>query len=58
MAGGAFGPEAGLLGLAAGVVGIVMIVGYAGWRYDTTGLADGVARPERRSRRQVDGQVN
>ncbi|MFD1600258.1 CPBP family intramembrane glutamic endopeptidase [Halobellus rarus] len=54
--GGAFGPEAGLLGIAAGVVGIVMIVGYAGWRYDTTGLVGGVARPELRLRRRVDDQ--
>lgn len=56
--GGAFGPEAGLLGFAAGIVGIVMIVGYARWRYETIGLAEGIARPELRSRRQVDDQVD
>lgn len=56
MTGGAFGPEAGLSGIAAGVIGIVIIVGYAGWRYETTGIAEGVARPELRSRRRVGEQ--
>lgn len=56
MTGGAFGPEAGLLGIAAGVIGIVIVVGYAGWRYEATGPAEGIAHPELRVRRRVDEQ--
>ena len=55
--GGAFGPEAGLLGIGAAVLGIVMIAGYVRWKYETTGLAEGVARPQLRPRRGVDEQV-
>ena len=46
--GGAFGPEAGLLGIGAELVGLAAIVGYAGWRYGRVGVADGIVRPDLR----------
>jgi hypothetical protein len=48
--GGTFGPEAGLLGLAAEAVGVLAIVGYVRLRYGPVGLAAGVARPALRPR--------
>ena len=51
--GGAFGPEAGLLGLSATLVGILLTVLWVRWRYGAVGLdcsvATAPARPEERS---------
>ncbi|MBN1121102.1 MAG: CPBP family intramembrane metalloprotease [Anaerolineae bacterium] len=46
--GGAFGPEAGLIGIVAMMVGTLAIVGYVRLRYGQTGLAEKVAVPELR----------
>lgn len=43
--GGAFGPEAGLLGLAAVVVGVAATVAYVRWRYDGAAPATGPTVP-------------
>jgi len=47
--GGAFGPEAGLLGLGASVVGSALLLGYARLRDGTVGPAAGVTRPDLRA---------
>ena len=41
--GGAFGPEAGLLGIAAILVGSGLIVGWVRWRCGRVGLTEGLA---------------
>jgi membrane protease YdiL (CAAX protease family) len=43
--GGAFGPEAGLVSVAAILVGAGLIVGWVRWRYARVGLAEGLAEP-------------
>lgn len=48
--GGAFGPEAGLLGMGAVIVGTVAVVAYVRWRYGEARLAPGVFVPELRWR--------
>ncbi|SFR33337.1 CPBP family intramembrane glutamic endopeptidase [Halogeometricum limi] len=48
--GGAFGPEAGLLGVAAVVLGTGLVVWYVRWRYGEVRLAPGVFAPELRWR--------
>jgi membrane protease YdiL (CAAX protease family) len=50
LTGGAFGPEAGLLGLSAMVLGTIAIAVWVRVRYGTTGLHPGVAVPELRWR--------
>ena len=50
LTGGAFGPEAGLLGLSAMVLGTIAIAAWVRVRYGTTGLHPGVAVPELRWR--------
>jgi hypothetical protein len=50
LTGGSFGPEAGLLGVAALLVGIAAIVAWVRWRYGAVGLAPGVVEPELRWR--------
>jgi hypothetical protein len=47
--GGSFGPEAGLLGVAAMVVGSLAIVGWVRWRYGTVGIHPGLTTPELRT---------
>lgn len=46
--GGAFGPEAGLIGLAAMLVGTVLILGYVKMRNGTVRINEQVAEPELR----------
>lgn len=48
--GGAFGPEAGLLGLGAMVVGTAAIAGWVRWRTGRLGVAPAVTTPDLRSR--------
>ncbi|MDS0295896.1 CPBP family intramembrane glutamic endopeptidase [Halogeometricum luteum] len=48
--GGAFGPEAGLLGMSAVVVGTVAVVAYVRWRYGEARLAPGLFVPDLRWR--------
>jgi hypothetical protein len=48
--GGAFGPEAGLLGLGAMILGIFLTVLWIRWRYDGIGLELSLAAPPERSR--------
>ena len=48
LTGGAFGPEAGLLGLAASVVGLVLTVGWVQWREGTIRLAESLVVPHLR----------
>lgn len=48
--GGSFGPEAGLLGVAAMVVGSLAIVGWVRWRYGHVGVHPGVTTPELRTK--------
>jgi hypothetical protein len=50
--GGSFGPEAGLLGVAAMVVGSLAIVGWVRWRYGHVGVHPGVTTPELRTKRE------
>lgn len=50
--GGAFGPEAGLLGLGAMILGILLTVLWVDWRYGEADLALGLAAPPHR-----DGQT-
>ncbi|MFB6183498.1 MAG: lysostaphin resistance A-like protein [Haloarculaceae archaeon] len=49
--GGQFGPEAGLLGVAAVLTGIAATVGYVRWRYDAVRVAPGLTVPSLRVRR-------
>lgn len=46
VSGGAFGPEAGLLGVAALVVGLFAIVGYVAYRYGTVQLHPAITTPD------------
>jgi len=46
MTGGAFGPEAGLVGLTAMVLGSVLILMWVGWRYGRRGIYEHLAVPE------------
>ena len=48
--GGAFGPEAGLLGMSAVVLGTLSVVAYVKWRYGETRLAPGLFVPDLRWR--------
>ncbi|ADQ65622.1 caax amino terminal protease [Halogeometricum borinquense DSM 11551] len=48
--GGAFGPEAGLLGVFAIILGTFLIIGYVRWRYGEARLAPGLFSPELRWR--------
>ena len=48
--GGRFGPEAGLLGLGAMIIGSLLIVGWVRYRYGDTALDRGIARPDLRGR--------
>lgn len=48
--GGAFGPEAGLLGMTAVVLGTLAVVAYVRWRYGEARLAPGLFVPELRWR--------
>lgn len=48
LTGGAFGPEAGLLGLAAALVGVACTVWYVRWRYGEARVAPGLTRPDLR----------
>lgn len=50
LTGGAFGPEAGALGVAALLVGALAVVAWAGRRRGEVGFAPGVTRPELRWR--------
>jgi membrane protease YdiL (CAAX protease family) len=53
--GGAFGPEAGLLGLGAMGLGTVAIVAWVRWRTGRVGLAPTVTRPDLRGGEGEDG---
>jgi hypothetical protein len=46
--GGAFGPEAGFLGLAAMIVGILWTVAWVRWRHGEVGLRPSLAQPPER----------
>lgn len=48
--GGAFGPEAGLLGVLGTVLGTVLVVAYVRWRYGEVRLAPGLFEPDLRWR--------
>ncbi|XVH32925.1 lysostaphin resistance A-like protein [Haloferacaceae archaeon DSL9] len=48
--GGAFGPEAGLIGIAAMAAGMAATVGYVNYRYGTVRLAPEVGTPRLRSK--------
>jgi membrane protease YdiL (CAAX protease family) len=53
--GGAFGPEAGLLGLGAMVLGTAAIVVWVRWRTGQVGVAPALTRPDLRGREGGDG---
>ena len=46
--GGAFGPEAGLLGVVAVLVGLLATTAYVRWRYGGASVAPGLTRPDLR----------
>jgi membrane protease YdiL (CAAX protease family) len=48
LTGGAFGPEAGVLGVGSRIVGVLCIVGYVRLRYGSVSLADGLTEPSLR----------
>jgi uncharacterized protein len=52
MTGGAFGPEAGLIGLAAMFLGSILILMWVRWRYSRLGVYEKLAVPELLSARR------